>query len=349
MDILQEVPLIDGHNDFPYILRGWYGMNIHDPSFNIEEMPIGQTDLSRLEKGCIGGQFWSAFVPCPKENVDETKLAVLRDTLQQIDLIHQLIQQNPRRLAFGIDSASVWRAFHSRRISCLIGVEGLHQIGGSFSVLRLFHRMGVRYITLCHDCHNEFVDSSTPPTPLHYGLSKRGEDMVKEMNRIGIYALQPHPRNVTDDVLEALKLNNGVIMICFLPSLSGMLKAGHQTSANVQTVAAHVMYVGEKIGYEYVGIGSDFDGMLEGPAGLDDVSTFPKLVAELVANGISEADVKRIIGLNILRVLDEVGHYTAREECLPATGYGLWDEVQEIWTDVQRAMLIRKGSERRGN
>jgi membrane dipeptidase len=157
------------------------------------------------------------------------------------------------------------------------------------------------------------------------------------------YALQPYPRNVPDDILEALKFNNGVIMICFLPTLSGVLKDGHKTPASVKTVAAHVMYVGEKIGYEHVGIGSDFDGMLEGPEGLDDVSTYPRLVAELLAKGVSEEDVKRILGINILRVLDAVGPYAAQN----AGNDGVCDEVQGIWTEAQRDMLIRQGIERR--
>ncbi|KAL3432247.1 renal dipeptidase family [Aspergillus tetrazonus] len=375
MSILKRTPLIDGHNDFPYILRGWYGLSIDDPSFNIDDMPIGQTDLSRLETGRIGGQFWSAFVPGPKQDTTEAKLQALRDTIQQIDLIHNLIRKTPRRLAFASDSASVWQAFRSGRIACLIGIEGLHQIGGSFSALRMFHRMGARYVTMSHDCHNEFVDSSTPPAPLHNGLSKRGQGIVYEMNRTGMiidlshtsheaqrqvlrvtkapvmfshsscYALQPHPRNVPDDVLEALKANNGVIMICFLPSLSGVLQDGNNTPANVKTVAAHVMYVGEKIGYEHVGIGSDFDGMLEGPEGLDDVSAYPSLVAELLARGVREEDVKRILGTNLLRVLDAVALYASQN----AARQALCDEVHDIWTDAQRDMLTRKGTERRGH
>ncbi|MCJ1247517.1 hypothetical protein MMC30_004731 [Trapelia coarctata] len=166
------------------------------------------------------------------------------------------------------------------------------------------------------------------------------------MKGIYSYTLQPHPRNVPDDVLEALKANNGVIMICFLPSLSCISRDGLQTLASVKTVAEHVMYVGKTIGYQHVGIGSDFDGMLEGPAGLDDVSAYPDLVAELLANGIDEEDVKVVLGLNILRVLDEVGHYAAQEQWLRATSDRMCDEVKGVWTDAQRAILAKKGAER---
>jgi membrane dipeptidase len=158
------------------------------------------------------------------------------------------------------------------------------------------------------------------------------------------YALQPHPRNVPDDILEALKANKGVIMICFLPSLSGVLQDDKNTPASVKTVAAHIIYVGEKIGYEHVGIGSDFDGMLEGPEGLDDVSTYPRLVAELLARGVREENVKRILGTNLLSVLDAVALYAAQNAACRV----LCDEVHDIWTEAQRDMLIRKGTERSG-
>ena len=127
-----------------------------------------------------------SFTFSSRDEALDADLVALRDTLQQIDLIHRLIAQNPRRLAFAHDSASVWEAFRSGRIASLIGIEGLHQIGGSFSALRLFHRLGVRYITLCHVSHNEFVDSSTPAQPLHGGLSKSGKKVIREMNQTGL-------------------------------------------------------------------------------------------------------------------------------------------------------------------
>ncbi|KAK4184515.1 renal dipeptidase family [Podospora australis] len=375
-DLLRQAPLIDGHNDFPYILRGWYGINTTEPSFNVNDMPIGQTDLTRLRKGGVGGQFWSAFVPCPKDDTEISKLRVLRDTLQQIDLIHQVISSNSGDLHFSHDSDSVWRAFQSGRIASLLGVEGLHQLGGSFSALRLFHRLGVRYITLCHDQHSEFVDSSSPSQPLHGGLSQLGEAVIREMNRVGIiidlshtshdaqrqvlkisrapvifshssvYALQPHHRNAPDDVLDMIKENNGVVMICFLPSLSSITTEGAgKVPASVKTVAEHIMYVGQRIGYERVGIGSDFDGMLEGPEGLDDVGDYPKLVAELLRNNVGEADLKAVLGGNILRVLDHVRDEAERQQKAGVEAQ-VSDEVRGVWTDAQREMLAKKGAER---
>ncbi len=95
-----------------------------------------------------------------KDNSEASALRVLHHTLQQVDAIHQLIDLNPHILGFADDATAVWQVFRSGRIASLIGLEGLHQIGGSASVLRQFHRLGVRYITLCHDCNNEYVDSA---------------------------------------------------------------------------------------------------------------------------------------------------------------------------------------------
>ncbi|KAI0126673.1 membrane dipeptidase [Xylariales sp. AK1849] len=374
-DLLRQTPLIDGHNDFPYIVRGWHGIDTSKAGFGIQDMPIGQTDLSRLERGLVGGQFWSAFVPCPKQDTEEARLCALRDTLQQIDLIHQLIELHPKKLAHACDSPSVWRAFQSGRIASLIGVEGLHQIGSSLSVLRLFHRLGVRYVTLCHNKHNEFVDSSSPPTARHGGLSLLGNEVVREMNNTGLiidlshtshaaqrqvleltnapvifshsssYSVQPHDRNVCDDVLQLLKRNNGLIMICFLPTLCGISGIDRQTPASVQTVAEHIIFVGKRIGYQHVGIGSDFDGMLDGPVELEGVSAYPNLVAELLKRGLSEDDVKAVMGMNILRVLDEVSSYVTRRKKGCPVRDKVCDLVDGVWSDAQRAMLVKSGVE----
>jgi membrane dipeptidase len=148
---------------------------------------------------------------------------------------------------------------------------------------------------------------------------------------------------VTDDVLHRLKENGGVIMICFLPSLSGLAEG--QVPSSVATVARHIVYAGQTIGYEHVGIGSDFDGMLKGPDGLDDVSAFPSLVRELLVQGVGEMDIRRVLGLNILRVLEDVDAYASKQqetnECTRAT-----DHVATVWTDAQRDLLMRQGRER---
>jgi membrane dipeptidase len=228
----------------------------------------------------------------------------------------------------------VWSNFEkSDTISSLMGIEGLHQIGNSASILRMYHRLGVRYATLTHFCHNRYADSASPKDPLHNGLSPEGEAMVREMNRLGIivdlahtshitmldtlqvssapvifshsstFALCPHPRNVPDDVLIELKKNGGVIMITFVPEY---ICCGDERNATLSDVADHIEHVGSLIGYEHVGLGSDFDGMPAGIKQLEDVSKYPELIEELLRRGISAPDLGGVVGNNVLRVLKAV-------------------------------------------
>ena len=144
----------------------------------------------------------------------------------------------------------------------------------------------------------------------------------------------------------ALKDNGGIIMICFLPSLSGVDDdaVNGSRAASVGTVAEHIIHAGTKIGYAHVGIGSDFDGMLQGPSDLDDVSAYPKLVAELLALGVSEDDVRQVLGGNILRVLGQVESFASEQQLSGALE--LYDRIGSVWTEPQKKLLADKGAER---
>ncbi|CAI7602467.1 unnamed protein product [Penicillium glandicola] len=373
----------DGHNDFPYMIRGYHLNNTNDETFNPYEMPISHTDFNRLRIGHVGGQFWSAYVGCPPGNKSDdfstaTHHDSLRQTMQQIDLIHNLVAQYPKVLGFCQSVTDVWDVFRSGRIASMIGVEGLHQIGNSASVLRNFHRLGVRYVTLTHNSNNLYADSAAvadserhpqlAPNPVHGGLSKDGRKMVAEMNRIGILqeayvdrmidlshtsdavqrhvlalskspvifshsscaAITDHPRNVSTHVLDLLKDNGGLIMISFLPNLTDE----DISKASVTEVADHIIYASQRIGWQHIGIGSDFDGMMHSVKGLEDVSRYPALIAELLRRGISDEVVCDIVGLNILRVWAKV-ETVARE--LQVDGAAtLCDIIEPVWTQEIR-------------
>ncbi|KAK5988151.1 Dipeptidase verJ [Cladobotryum mycophilum] len=360
-EILSEVPLIDGHNDFPFFIRGWHLGRAGDPKVvDARHMPAAHTDLNRLRKGCVGGVFWSAFVPCPDANKTngfstEAHYESLRATMQEIDIIYTLLERYPDDLRLARTSAEVWDAFKSGRVASLIGVEGLHQIANSASVLRNFYRLGVRYVTLTHGENNLYADSATSSSPIHGGLSKDGVEMVREMNRIGMIvdlshtsvevqkqalslsrapvifshsscsAVTKHARNSPDEVLDMLKVNGGVFMISFLCKLTDA------DEATLERVADHVQHVGQRIGYEHVGIGSDFDGMMTTPSGLENVSKFPSLIAELLRRGVSEQSIRQLLGLNVLRVLDAVGEVSTQmksenEEMLHDVFAPIWDD-----------------------
>ncbi|POR35286.1 Dipeptidase [Tolypocladium paradoxum] len=371
-----------GHNDFAYMVRGWFRNNLSQPDFDIHAMPIGQTDINRLRKGKLGGQFWSAFVPCPKDG--DSKDSILLSTLQQIDLLHGIFEQYPRIFTFVSQSCEIIPAFKTGRLVSLLGIEGLHQIGGSPSVLRMLYKLGVRYATLCHNKGNEFADSSTAEGT-HGGLSHLGRKLVLEMNRIGMivdlahtsheaqldalahseapvifshascYELCPNPRNVRDEVLYKLKANRGLIMICFIPSLvtpqqttQKGTSGEHKVAPSVASVVDHIMHVGNTIGYSHVGIGSDFDGMLEGPPDLDDTSCFPSLFEELLGRGVDEEDVKLVVGLNVIRVMEEVESVSRVAQNIDKWDV-LCDDIASPWTDEQVSLLVARGSLRNTN
>lgn len=267
-------------------------------------------------------------------NSENTNRDIVHDTLQQIDLIHSLIAKFPMRLRYTSNVGDIWSNFGSSdAISSLIGAEGLHQIGNSASILRMYHRLGMRYITLTHDCHNLYADSASPVAPLHHGISNAGILMLREMNRIGMiidlshtsaatmrmainisaapvmfshsssFTLCAHSRNVPDDVLLEVKANNGIVMVTFYPEY---VNCHNPAEASMNDVADHIEYIGKLIGFEHVGIGADFDGMARGPRGLEDVSQYPKLIKVLLRRGISQHDLAGVVGGNILRVMKDV-------------------------------------------
>ncbi|KAL4967881.1 dipeptidase [Aspergillus stella-maris] len=339
--VLQLQPLTDGHNDFPEFLRSFYHNHIYQANFSDQiELPY-HVDFPRLEKGRVRGTFWSVYVGCNENDpTPAPNYEYVHDTLQQIDLVHRIASLYPQHLSIVPDTTAFRSTFTSsnRTIASFLGVEGLHQIGSSAATLRLYHSLGARYTTLTHMCHNEYADSATPKKPLHNGLSTRGRDMVLEMNRLGmavdlahvsvktmhdaldtskapvifshssVYALCPHERNVPDDVLLRLKENRGVIMITFFPAYT---RCDDSKAATLSDVADHIQHVGNLIGYEYIGIGSDFDGMEDVIEGLEDVSKYPALIEELLRRGVSVPDVAGVIGGNILRAMAEIERVSA--------------------------------------
>ncbi|KAF4335428.1 microsomal dipeptidase precursor [Fusarium beomiforme] len=319
----------------------------------------------------------------PKTNDALGKLECLLKTLQQIDTIHLLIERYPDIFGAVKSSNDIERIFRSGRIASLIGVEGLHQIAESASVVRLFHKLGVRYITLCHDYDNRYADSAKTGKNTNGGLSSHGLGMIREMNRTGMWVVLSYvvdnavnfqspriidlshtatdtqkqvlkvsqapiifshsscPRNVTDEVLGLLKINKGIIMICFLPNLTSVSGV---KDASIDQVVDHVLYAGQKIGFEHVGIGSDFDGMLEGPRDLDDMSRYPQLVAKLLERGLSEDTIAQVLGGNIIRILSGVEAVAKELQCQVPV---LSDEIEEVWTPEQKDILTRMGALRK--
>jgi membrane dipeptidase len=362
--LLREVPLIDGHNDTPWQYHlhtnDFIAVDLaHDTS---KIVPPMVTDIPRLRAGCVGGQFWSVYVPPTNPGP-----AALQAVIEQIDVVHQMCARYPDTLELARTAADVERIHRAGKIASLIGMEGGHSINNSLAALRMTYALGARYMTLTHIKNNDWADSATD-TPAHHGLTPFGEEIVREMNRLGILvdlshvsdetmraalkiskapvifshssarAVCGHLRNVPDDILKLTAANGGVVMVCFLPSYvnetdrqyaelekverdrlekefpsdSARVKDGLNSwrashpdphAATLNNVADHFDHLRKVAGIDHIGIGSDFDGYRGSVSGLEDVSCYPALLAELMRRGFSPSDIKKIAGENILRVL----------------------------------------------
>ena len=238
-DLLRRFPLIDGHNDLPWALRGQAD---GDPDrARLDPLGAAHTDLPRLAAGGVGAQFWSVYVPASLAG-DGAVAAVL----EQIDLTRRMIARHPQALELALTADDVERIFAAGRVASLLGAEGGHAIAGSLGVLRMLYALGVRYMTLTHNANVGWADSATDE-PQAGGLTDFGREVVREMQRIGMLVdlshvspdtmrdaldaaaapvifshssalgLCDYPRNVPDDVLARLAGNGGVCMVTFVP------------------------------------------------------------------------------------------------------------------------------------
>jgi membrane dipeptidase len=320
--VLSTTPLIDGHNDLPWAIRE-SEVAPHDVEAPAHDLRAGtpfHTDLARLGEGHVGGQFWSVYIPY--EAVEEGAAKV---QLEQIDIAHQIIEKYPEALELALTPSDVEVAFGKGRVASMLGMEGGHAIENSLGALRAYYDMGVRYMTLTHNGTLDWADSCCDE-PRHGGLSEFGREVVREMNRMGMLVdvshtstetmhdvldvaeapviwshasargVRDHPRNVPDDVLRRLPENGGVVMVTFVP---GFLTENEE--ATIGDVADHVEHIARVAGVDHVGVGSDFDGIDSTPVGLEDVSTFPALFAELSRRGWTEEDLAKLAGENVLR------------------------------------------------
>lgn len=369
--ILSAVPVIDGHNDLPSELLEKFG---GDPfAAHLDQgQPKLQTDIPRLRKGHVGAQFWSAYV----DNDSIPTGASLRQALREVDMAHRLVAAYPQAFELARTAADIERIEKQGKTASLIGVEGGHAIQNTLSSLRMLYDMGVRYMTLTHNTTLPWADAALGK-PEHHGLTDFGKDVVREMNRIGMFvdlahvsadvmrdalavtrapvifshssarALVDNPRNVPDDVLAMMPRNGGVVMVNFCPCFTGpgidrwsaqrdsMLAAARAAGATdreavraqlraweqqhpapkptVADIANHIDHIVKVAGIDHVGIGSDFDGIGgDHPIGMDDVSSYPVLFAELIRRGYSDQDLEKIAGRNLIRAMKQMEAVAAK-------------------------------------
>jgi membrane dipeptidase len=378
--ILRATPLIDGHNDLPYAIHDDYkgALESVDLVSNTKTASIPlHTDLPRMREGGVGAQFWSVYVSADLKGLDSH-----RAVLEQMDLVRRMVARYPQYLEMAVTADDVARIHRAGRIASLMGIEGGEAIAGNLALLREFRAAGVGYMTLAHSKTTDWVDSATD-VPKHGGLSPFGEDVVREMNRVGMlvdlshvsaeamadairvstapvifshssaFALDPHPRNVPDDVLRMLPANGGVVMVNFYSAFVsedfwrwGARRGGAQEefkrmhpaatpdeikagvaawSANnpppavpLSIVADHIEHIRNIAGVDHVGLGSDYDGVDALPEGLDGVEDYPALLAELMRRGWSERDIKKLAGDNVLRAMRRAEAVARESATIPA-------------------------------
>ena len=357
--------VVDGHADTPQFLL--------DTGADLLDRTALDVDLAKARKGALGGEFFSIWVD---PQLFPPGKAALR-AFDLIDSVRAQVEKHPRELMLALTAADVERAQQAHKLAVLMGVEGGHAIEGDLRLLRDFHRLGARYMTLTWSNTNDIGDSSgdagDPKVPHHDGLTPFGREVVQEMNRLGMLvdishvadktffdavaaskapviashssarALCNHPRNMTDEMLQVVAKNGGVVMVNFFSAFVDeeyrkqftalwpeAEKATHEAEAKYAGDAAmrtketfrigkefaariprppfkslidQIEHVAKVAGVDHTGIGSDFDGIPSMPEGIDSAADLPKVFAELRKRGFSQKDCAKIASGNILRVM----------------------------------------------
>ena len=368
--VLSTTPLIDGHNDLPWAIRQDPNMTRDVEAYDLRKKAPGHTDIERLRKGMLGGQFWSVYIP---GEIRDSGYA--RVQLEQIDIARRIIEKYPDVLQYCETALCMRQAFAAGRIGSLLGMEGGHAIENSLGALRAFYTLGSRYMTLTHNVTLDWADAASGPAR-HNGLSRFGEEVVREMNRLGMLVDLSHVspavmsdairvseapvmfshsnarqladvgRNVPDSILQKLPANGGVIMVTFVDMFTSQEYATWNTQQSaaqadarrrfpndagareraiaewraknprpkvtLSQVADHIDHIRKVASVDNIGIGGDFDGISTVIEGLEDVSTYPALFAELARRGWTETDLRKLAGENILRAFEQAERVAAR-------------------------------------
>jgi membrane dipeptidase len=242
--LLASTPLVDGHNDLAWAIREDSVAPMDVAAYDLRKHTRGHTDLDRLKTGMLGGQFWSIYIP--GEIKDQ---GFAKTQLEQFDIARRFIAMYPERLQLALTAQDVRNAFKAGRVGSLLGMEGGHAIENSLGALRAYHALGARYMTLTHNVTLDWADAALD-SARHGGLTPFGQEVVHEMNRLGMIvdlshvspgtmsdaldvteapvifshsnarSLVDNPRNVPDSILKRLAANGGVVMVTFVPSFA---------------------------------------------------------------------------------------------------------------------------------
>ncbi|MFV0135619.1 dipeptidase [Streptomyces sp. HMX87] len=308
--VLAAHPVADGYSGLPWALK-------HLPWYDLEEGESSvDTDVPRLRQGHVGALFWSLHLP---DGLDGDR--AVGATLEQLDLVKQVVQAHPEGLRMAYDAGQTTDARNCGRTAVLLGPAGAAALGDSLGTLRALHALGLRVLTL-----------AGAGWASEAGLTRFGEEVVREMNRLGVIAdlsgaspetirrtfavskapalcsrsaaraLRPHPANLPDDLLAELGAAGG---LCLVPLTA------EQTGPTVRDVADHLDHIRDVAGPGCVGLSGTYDAGTAHPLELGDASCYPRLIAEVLRRGWDEADVALLTWGNVQRVLRGAA-FTAR-------------------------------------
>ena len=287
---------------------------------------VGHLDIPRMKEGGVDVQFFAVFI----EDIYKPDRSLKR-TLQLIDCFYKEIEKNQDDISLVTNYNQIEEVNSAGKIAAILSIEGGEALEGDLGVLRVLYKLGVRLLTLTWNQRNQIADG-IGESRTGSGLTKFGLKVIDEMNDLRMlidvshlsetgfwdvikrskapivashsncYALCPHLRNLKDEQIKALADKGGVIGITFVPNFLTQEKR----KTTVGDVVKHIDYLVEKVGVDYIGLGSDFDGTGGLPLGLEGVDKVPNITGELLDRGYKEKDIKKILGENFLRVFKEV-------------------------------------------
>ena len=306
---------LDTHCDTPMLFPQGIRFDQRDPRILV--------DLQKMTEGRLDATIMAAYLPQPTENP-----TVYADNI--FDQIEAIVRKKSDYVRIARTPAELWENKRAGRKSIMLGIENGIALDGKLENLQHFADRGIVYMTLCHNGDNDICDSASKSNQTHGGVSAFGEQVIKEMNRLGILvdmshageksfydaldistrpivcshssarALCDHPRNLTDDQMRALAAKGGVAQTTIY---HGFLR--NDAEATILDVIAHLEHAIDVMGIDHVGLGTDFDGD-GGVRGLADASELIHFTRQLLARRYSDEDIQKIWGGNFLRVMQEV-------------------------------------------
>lgn len=352
--------VLDSHCDTPSQIHRLRDLSVDNHHAHV--------DFPKLKRGGVDGAFFALYIPGSKDTEEAFRYAC-----NLLEGVEMSIAGNRDLASLAVSASEAMDNKAKGLFSVFLGLENGSPVGNDLSRIKYFYDRGVRYITLCHSSDNQICDSCASRVKTWGGLSPFGKEVVSEMNRLGMlidvshvsdetfydvlkYSTKPvvathsccralsyHPRNMTDEMIQALADAGGVIQINFYPlfldsgfadvlSGSGLAEIGESIEADFiadpsndekrkawnriqdaiqalprpsyKLIADHIDHVVELVGIDHVGIGSDYDGIEVTPDGMEDISMMPKLLAELRARGYKESDISKIASENFFRCLN---------------------------------------------